>query len=158
MLNFTVNREKCIKCRQCVKDCPAEIIHMEKDFPFIPQDKEKDCIKCQHCLAVCPRGAISILGFNPENSLEVNADFPEPGKMELLMKGRRSTRRFKKENIDKKEISELINTASYAPTGCNAMSVHFTLIDEYKKMERFRDLALDQLRVVVKHFVINNYN
>ena len=149
MLNFIVNKEKCIKCRQCVKECPVEIIHMEKDFPFIPQDKEGGCIKCQHCLAVCPGGAISILGFDPEKSMEVDANFPEPEKMELLMKGRRSTRRFKKENIDKKEIAELINTSSYSPTGCNAMSVHFTVIDEYKKMEKFRELAFDKLRVVI---------
>ena len=149
MINFIVNSEKCSKCRQCVKECPSEIIQMEKDIPFIPQDKEKECIKCQHCLAVCPGGAISILGFDPENSIEINAGFPDPGEMEFLIKGRRSTRRFKKENIDAKEVSKLINAASYAPTGCNAMSIHFTLIDEYKKMARFRELALDQLRIVV---------
>lgn len=149
MLNFTVNKEKCIKCRQCVKECPSDIICMEKDFPFISQDKEKDCIKCQHCLAICPGGAISILGFDPENSMKVNANFPEPEKMELLIKRRRSTRRFKKENIDKKQMTELINIASYAPTGCNAMGVRFTLIDEHRKMERFRELALDKLRVIV---------
>lgn len=149
MLNFIVNKEKCIKCCQCVKECPAEIIHMEKAFPFIPQEEEGDCIKCQHCLAVCPAEAISILGFNPEKSMEINMDFPEPEKMELLIKGRRSVRRYKKENIDKKEINKLINTAYYSPTGHNAMSVHFTVIDEYKKMERFRALALDKLRIIV---------
>jgi len=149
MLDFKVNKEKCIKCHQCVKECPVEIIQMEKDFPFIPQSKEKNCIKCQHCLAVCPGEAISILGFEPENSIEIDANFPDPEQMELLIKGRRSTRRFKKENIDKKEIIELINAASYAPTGCNAMNVHFTIIDEYKKMEKFKEVAYDKLRIVI---------
>ena len=149
MLKFTVNKEKCMKCSQCVKECPCNIICMEKGFPFISQDKEKDCIKCQHCLAVCPIGAISILGFDPEKSMEVNDNFPEPEKMEILIMGRRSTRRFKKENIEKNEIIKLINVVSHAPTGCNTMGVHFTVIDGHKKMERFRALALDKLRVII---------
>jgi len=150
MIDFIVNKEKCIKCGQCVKECPSEIIFMEKDYPFIPKDKEAFCIKCQHCLAVCPTGAVSILGFDPENSVEFNAGFPEPKKMELLLKGRRSTRQFKKENIDKQEIVKLINTVSHAPTGCNTMSVCFTVIDEYRKLELFRDLVMEKLRVIVK--------
>ena len=120
MINFITNKENCIKT------------------PALPD-----------YISVRPVGAVSILGFTHENSLNINESFSEEGEMELLLNGRRSTRRFKRENIDKKEIVNLVNTATCSPTGCNAMSVCFTVIDEYKKMEFFRDLAMEKFRVIV---------
>jgi ferredoxin len=65
-LNFVVDAKKCSGCKACVSDCPHTIIKFDAHIPKLIND---DCLQCQHCLAVCPTGAISILGFKPENSI-----------------------------------------------------------------------------------------
>ena len=92
MLDFRINEQNCIHCGQCVADCPASIISMEDGCPFIATEKEERCMKCQHCLAICPTEALSIFGLDPANSLSVVGGFPDPDKLEILMKGRRSVR------------------------------------------------------------------
>ena len=55
---FEVDKEKCIHCGLCIKDCSAKALMFdENQTPIID---EKRCFKCQHCLAVCPVGAISV--------------------------------------------------------------------------------------------------
>lgn len=125
MLNFKVDDERCIKCGKCVTDCPAMCITMEKgECPTIPD--EDQCLRCQHCLAVCPTAALSILDMNPDNSLELQYALPTARSMETLIKGRRSTRKYKKQSLDSATINTLLETAWHAPTGTNAQAVHFT--------------------------------
>ena len=126
MLNFTINEDRCIKCGTCAGDCPAQCIVMEKDdFPSIP--KEDSCIRCQHCLAICPTGALSILGADPDDSLNLHYELPTAHSMETLIKGRRSTRHYKKQSLSAETIKKLLETAWHAPTGTNAQSVLFTV-------------------------------
>ena len=65
---FEVDKEKCIHCGLCVKDCSAKALKFD-DEQF-PEIDEKKCFKCQHCLAVCPVGAISVCGKNPETKMQ----------------------------------------------------------------------------------------
>lgn len=125
MLNFQVNEELCTQCGKCVADCPYQCITMEKgDFPDIPD--EDMCIRCQHCFAVCPTNAISILGADPEKSLKLKYELPTAHSMETLIKGRRSTRRYKRQPLEVEIIHKLLETAWHAPTAMNAQSVLFT--------------------------------
>ena len=82
MIDFKVCQTTCIKCGQCVSDCPARIIAMENGNPFITQEKEALCYKCQHCLSVCPTASISILGYDPQNSLPLTGTLPDSAQME----------------------------------------------------------------------------
>lgn len=125
MLNFIVDEELCIHCGKCVADCPTMCIRMEKgSFPTISE--EEKCLRCQHCLAVCPEGAVSILDVKPEDSLTLKYSLPTAQSMEVLIKGRRSTRSYKKQALDQKTLNSLLETAWHAPTGANAQSVLFT--------------------------------
>lgn len=136
MLNFNVNEEECIKCGKCVKDCPAKCISMEKgDFPEIIN--EDTCLRCQHCLAVCPTGALSILGVNPDKSMDVKYEIPTAHSMETLIKGRRSTRNYKKKSVETETIQKLLEIANHAPTGGNTQSVLFTATMNEKVTEAF---------------------
>ena len=105
MMNFKVDQDKCDNCGLCSSECPVLIISNKTEFPTIKEGKEENCLKCQHCLAVCPQGAISIWSKEPENSINVTDQIPDPVEMENLMKTRRSIRRFKKDELDKELTS-----------------------------------------------------
>jgi len=146
MLQFEVNKPGCIRCGECVFDCPARIIGVGSDgYPAIPPEKEGNCIRCEHCLAVCPPGVISILGYKAADSLPVEGKLPEPAAMETLIKGRRSVRRYREENIDPELIQHLLEVAWHAPTGVNARQVRFTVIDDREKLVQFRDQMMEGL-------------
>jgi nitroreductase/NAD-dependent dihydropyrimidine dehydrogenase PreA subunit len=138
MLHFEINAERCIRCGWCAADCPAQVIALHDDFPFIPKENESACIRCQHCLAVCPTGAVSILGVNPDESRLLARNFPDPEQLETLIKGRRSVRRYREENLDPALLQRLLEVSLHAPTGINARQVRFTVIDDRERLADFR--------------------
>ncbi len=145
MLQFSVNPALCIQCGACSDDCPASIITMTASGPAIAADKQSLCYRCQHCLAICPAGALSILGLQPENSINLASRLPAPEQMAALIKGRRSVRHYAKEDLAPELIARLLETAWHAPTGVNARQVRFTVIDTRAKMQRFRETILQAL-------------
>lgn len=138
-LDFVVDKARCTKCGTCVSDCPSLIISLESGVPAIRAEKEGKCIRCQHCLAVCPTGAISILGKNPAMSAQVKGRFPDTDKMEALIKGRRSVRRYVDENLPPDLIQRLLDVTSHAPTGCNSRQVFFSVVDDRAVMSKIRN-------------------
>ncbi len=150
MLDFTVDRNSCTKCNLCVTDCPAMIIAMTDGYPAIAPENEAACYLCQHCLAVCPTGAVSILGLNPADSHTLTSGFPEPAKLETLMKGRRSVRRYTEENLEPALIQRLLEVAWHAPTGRNSRQVRFTVVDDREKLARLRDDVMSGLARLVR--------
>ena len=53
MIDFHIDKDKCIQCGECAADCPAGIIAMN-DFPEITD--EVRCYRCQHCYFRLPDG------------------------------------------------------------------------------------------------------
>jgi nitroreductase/NAD-dependent dihydropyrimidine dehydrogenase PreA subunit len=152
MLQFKVDQAKCTKCGQCVLDCPSRIIEMPADAtPVILPANEERCIRCQHCLAICPAAAVSILGRDPDDSLPLAAgSFPPLEKMLNLVRGRRSVRRYRDENVDPKLLQQLLAALGNAPTGINRMALTFSVIDDKTVMQRFRVKTLDALAAAEK--------
>jgi nitroreductase/NAD-dependent dihydropyrimidine dehydrogenase PreA subunit len=147
MMNFKVDKEKCVKCKICVADCPVLIIDGKTEFPEIKEGKEQNCLKCQHCLAVCPTSAISIWGKNPEDSIPTTSPIPKSVELENLLQTRRSIRKFKKEEVDKNLIHHLMSVAAYAPTGKNENAVQFSVVDNRNDMAKLRDLAYNRIKL-----------
>jgi nitroreductase/NAD-dependent dihydropyrimidine dehydrogenase PreA subunit len=146
MIDFKVDTDKCTQCGSCSEDCPSRIIVMgREDFPAIAPEKEVSCLRCEHCLAICPVGAISILGFSPEESLPLKGGYPDPRQLETLIKGRRSVRRYKPENLDAELMQRLLDVAWHAPTGTNSRQVRFTVLDDHEKVTRLRDEVMEGL-------------
>ena len=65
---FHVDPAKCIRCGECVNECPVNILVIGDTVPFVADGRSGDCTGCQHCLAVCPEGAVSVLGLNPDDA------------------------------------------------------------------------------------------
>jgi nitroreductase/NAD-dependent dihydropyrimidine dehydrogenase PreA subunit len=138
MLQFEVDAEICAACGLCADDCPAKIIDMETGQPAIAPEREENCLRCQHCMAICPSGAISILGVRPEEMQPLPERFPDLPALETLIRGRRSVRSYKDENVDPALLAHLLEVAWQAPTGKNDRQVQFTVVDDRKKMAALR--------------------
>ena len=149
MANFQVDREKCIGCGLCVKVCPGGILHLNKqrkcEMDEIDSFGWNGCWKCEHCLAVCPKGAISIFGKQPEDSLPpVKAESAAPV-LDALIANRHSCRRFLKKDLAPEIISSMLQMLGNAPNGGNKQQVQFALIDDREQMNAFRRLAYTEM-------------
>jgi len=143
MLDFIIDQSLCIRCGLCAADCPVSIIDMRSGWPAIAPAREAACLKCQHCLAICPTAALSILGKHPGDSLPLKADsFPDPDRLAMLIRGRRSVRSYRPDDLDPGLIRSLLETAWYAPTGHNDRGVRFTVIDQGAVLAKLREDAL----------------
>ena len=152
MPQIKVDQSRCTKCDLCVLDCPSRIIERAGDaVPFIRPENEERCIRCQHCLAVCPTAAVSIFGRDPARSLPLAAgSFPSPAQMISLVRGRRSVRRYRDENVDPKLLQQLLAALGNVPTAVNRMPLTFAVIDDKDAMQRFRTRTLTALAEAVK--------
>ena len=52
-----IDDERCIKCQECIKDCPTQNFSLEENQEQIVFDGSR-CIFCGHCIAICPEKAI----------------------------------------------------------------------------------------------------
>jgi nitroreductase/NAD-dependent dihydropyrimidine dehydrogenase PreA subunit len=143
-LKFSVNAEKCVQCDACIKDCPSENIQLKEAKPGMAED---GCFECQHCLAVCPTGALSIFGLKPENSLPLlNGSIPSYQQMKTLVRGRRSVRQFRDEDVPATLIDDLLADLAHAPTGGNTRDLAFSLVPNRKAMGTLRERIIKTIK------------
>ena len=139
---FKINAEKCIGCGKCLAVCPGnmvggDVLRFENDHPVMVDQTNfgwKGCWKCQHCFAVCPTGAISVFGISPEEA----AAKPDPSvreELSKLMQFRRSCRAFRKADVEKNVIDEILKAVSAVPTGGNNQSLEFCVVESREKMK-----------------------
>ena len=132
---FKVDYDRCVKCRQCVENCPTKALAFDH-YNSPKMDKPNNCMLCQHCLAICPTAAISILDKNPDDSAEIRQINPDD--VLNLIQSRRSIRKYKQENVDKETIQKLKDMLNYVPTGKNNHSLCFSFIEDRRVMSDFR--------------------
>ena len=145
-----VNRQTCALCGACMADCLARIISLGEDgYPAVAQNKEGSCFHCQHCFAICPTGSVSILGLHASDSRPLKGAFPDPVALETLIRGRRSVRRFKPDNLDPALIQRLLDVAWQAPTGENSRQVRLTVLDSHDKVVQLREEVIAGLKRLV---------
>lgn len=146
---ISVDREKCLHCRECINDCPVQILTLDSDgTPALTNELEKFCIKCQHCLAICPSGALSFNGISPE-TCAVPGELPSPDAMLGLIKMRRSVRRYKDENIPQEVMEKLKSSLNWSATGCNDHRLFFYVAESKDDMEFFRAETTRMLKLLV---------
>lgn len=122
-----IDKEKCIGCGLCVKDCVGcdiEII----DGKAVAHGKS--CITCGHCEAICPNNAVKITGY--EDEIE---EFDEQVRLDpkVLMdaiKTRRTIRQFTDKKVSKEILDMIFEAGRMAPTGANSQGTCYVLLDE----------------------------
>jgi len=144
---FVVDEDRCNRCGDCVSDCPARIIALGDDGPAtIPAEKQQYCIRCQHCLAICAQAAVTLDGHRPEDSRPLLAQaLPSLDQIDLLVRGRRSVRRYQHENVEPSLIERLLEATACAPTGVNARELTFAVVRDRAVLDVLRQRVLSTL-------------
>lgn len=134
-----IDQEKCTRCGNCVQDCIIKILQKGEDgFPFLPENLKKSCLNCQHCLTVCPTGALNCNGVSADQC-EAIAPLPRPEDMLSLLRQRRSVRRYKQESLPSEILDQLKKSLAWSPTGCNAHSLIFRVVETKEEMDFYRN-------------------
>ncbi len=144
-----IDREKCIRCGACIRDCIVQIFKPGADgVPELTPDWQKFCLNCQHCLTVCPAGAVICNGVRPEDC-GVPGEIPDGEKMQNLIRQRRSIRQFKQETLSAETLEKLKDSLRWMPTGCNDHRLHFAVVSG-EDMEFFREESTRMLNFLIK--------
>lgn len=149
MTKHVVNSENCVKCGTCSNICPAHIIEPE-ELPHVSKENELICMRCGQCEAVCPQGAFEVIdpdlkgAFN--NKIEFNISYEQIGN---YMRGRRSTRHYKTEIIDRKILEEVMDIVRYAPSAGNGQPVKWMIVHNPVKVKKLAGLAIDWMKKLV---------
>lgn len=150
MTKIEINKEKCIRCGMCIKDCIAFSLDRDNDGFTKPADGgEERCIGCTHCMAICPTGAISINGKNPQDADSITT--ANPDEILGLIKSRRSIRQYKDEELSKETFDKLKSMLPYIPTGCNYNSLHFSFIESKSVMDTIRETVRIKLLKLISN-------
>ena len=59
---LTCNKETCVYCGLCAKECPVDALKVERKPEKIWEVSEDDCIKCGACIEKCPKDSLSFGG------------------------------------------------------------------------------------------------
>ena len=140
---FTVNKEKCVGCGKCVKDCfVSDIVMTDKKA----QIKNEACIKCGHCIAICPEDAVSTDEYDMKDVLEYSKNDFEIDEDNLMnfMKFRRTVRKFKDKDVSENKISKIIDAGRFSPTASNLQKVSYIVVKE--GLRDLTAMALDSLK------------
>ncbi len=148
---YTLNKEKCIHCSQCVQVCPATCFEMnEKKYPQLIKAMDKYCIACGHCVAVCPKGALSLANNKIEKQIILNKESINNNLFKTQMISTRSIRCYQDKEIPNKTIKELLDISRYAPTAVNQQKVNYIVFNGRKKVKEVSELVAHWMGEMIK--------
>ncbi|MDD5746403.1 MAG: nitroreductase family protein [Candidatus Omnitrophica bacterium] len=149
---FTVDRKKCNHDAHCVNECPLGIIAWDERSgePFPVDGAEQLCINCGHCVAVCPQGALSLAAMPLGECPELPENWRlSPAQVNGLLKGRRSIRTYREQEIGRAVLAELIDTARYAPSGINRQPLSWAVISGSEKVRKAAELVIEWMKGLI---------
>lgn len=153
-----IDKEKCIKCEACVKDCPMFLFHAPETpagekKKIIFRDQYDTCITCGHCISVCPTDAI--LYEEAEKALEFEAAKKHNLLLNYddllkLLRSNRSVRQYKSKPVPKEDLEAILEAMRYAPSASNSQAWHYLVLTDPNKINRIRKATLKLLKTLKK--------
>ena len=136
----SIDREKCIGCGLCVKDCFFGVLSVKDGKAEV----SGDCFNCGHCVSICPANAVTM----PDYPMEEIREYDESCKMDAenllhFMQFRRSVRQFRKESVPMEYMENILEAGRYTPTAANRQDVSYILVKE--NLDEFRKIVWNGL-------------
>jgi nitroreductase/NAD-dependent dihydropyrimidine dehydrogenase PreA subunit len=156
-----VDLDKCIRCEQCIKECPAHLFHKKEsesqDGPIIFFEDQYDmCIKCGHCISICPKDAVIAEGLEELGGLWEYPELKDPSKiieyidLQKFLRARRSIRRFQDKKIPLDVLEKILESMRYAPSASNKQRWRYTVITDREKIDYFKDKVMEMFYLIRK--------
>lgn len=147
-----IDREKCIGCGLCIKDCFVRDIEMQDKKANI---KNETCMKCGHCIAICPKEAVSTDLYNMDDVKNYNKEEFELDADKLLnfIKYRRSVRHFKNKDVEIDKISKIIEAGRFTQTGGNLQDVSYVVVKE--NIDELKSMVIETLKNLGEYILAN---
>lgn len=147
-----IDYDKCKNDGICAAVCPRKLFELdEQNSPTIHENAADTCIHCGHCMAACPPGAITLDGLTAEQCSPMNRNlWPMYQNIEHLMRSRRSVRAYNNTPVEKEIITELLDTARYAPTGSNSQATQWIAINDPARVKELGQMVVDWLEHCVE--------
>ena len=132
-ITTSIDTDLCIGCGLCVEVCPARTISMQDGKAVVTGTYS---MGCGHCEAVCPVHAIRVEALeHPFTLKRIAVDdrwLPhgeyDTAQLVRLLRSRRSCRNYKKKEVDRELLEDLIRIGTTAPSGTNAQLWTFTIL------------------------------
>ena len=139
-----IDKERCIGCGQCAKDC---IVHSIQVVDGKAEMIQKRCLQCGHCVAVCPVEAVTIPGMPESEVLPVTGMKTATADTLLnLIKTRRSVRFYQDKAVEPEKITAIMEAGRFTPTGANVQTTRYVVVTE--RLNAFKDIVVDGLALL----------
>src|SRR5471030_1865220 len=105
-----IDKNRCIQCGVCVKECPTFVLEMGKEGP--KTIREQNCFSCGHCVAVCTKNALNNrkAPLRRQKDRNMNLNFNTEA-AEQFLRSRRSIRSYKQNTVPRELLSRLVDLA-----------------------------------------------
>jgi len=132
---------KCVGCGLCVRVCPSFVLDVAKAKAAVARGEW--CIGCGHCGSICPMEAILHEATSFDNSAKPGpSPAATPEALQMLIRERRSTRVYTKENVSQEILMKVLEAGRYAPTGRNSQNVHYIVLASPDGIEHLRQMTM----------------
>lgn len=156
-----IDSDKCIRCEECIKECPAHLFNKKEsdsqDGPIIFFEDQYDmCIRCGHCVSICPKDAVIAEGTVELGGLWEYPEVKDPSKiveyidLQKFFRARRSIRRFQDKEIPKDILEKVLESMRYAPSASNAQRWRYTVITDKEKINHLKDKVMEMFYLIRK--------
>lgn len=142
---ITLNKELCVKCEQCIKECPVSYMKMGKNGP--EERAGVACTACGHCVAICPNSAIDNKRTPLVGQIEIKNSSLNTQQAGQFLRSRRSIRNYKDQSVSKEKLMDLIDLARFAPTSRNSQGISFVVVQNKKLLEKAIEITIQMIEV-----------
>ena len=143
-----INTITCKGCSACGDVCPRHILEVEvtdkSKYAVVNSDRSRLCMYCGQCAAVCPTSSLVVSGLNPNEFGPIQSQAINDEQLLVMMKQRRSVRRYKNEPIPRKTLDRIVEAVHLAPTGTSSRTTGIIIIDESEKIKALSELTYKQ--------------